>query len=125
MRTDLNTELVTLAVAQALLGITSETRWLRFLPRRLPGAFRYVPQQSGYNKRLRNAMPLLQRAIRIRSRSTPTSGRRDLDRGPHPDRMRPLPRDGQAVGVGRMGRLPLLRKPFRFSWGLRLRPLAG
>jgi hypothetical protein len=33
-------ELVTLAVAQALLGFTSEARWLRFLPVRMPGAFR-------------------------------------------------------------------------------------
>ncbi|MGI6876460.1 hypothetical protein ACCP09_36595 [Amycolatopsis sp. 3B14] len=31
-------ELVTLAVAQALLGFTSEARWLRFLPVRMPGA---------------------------------------------------------------------------------------
>ena len=52
-------ELLTLAVPQALLGIRFEARWLRFLPRHLPGAFRYLPQQSGYNKRLRNAVPLL------------------------------------------------------------------
>ena len=58
-------ELLTLAVAQALLGIRSEARWLRFLPRHLPGAFRYLPQQSGYNKRLRNAVPLLKHVIRM------------------------------------------------------------
>lgn len=58
-------ELVTLAVAQALLGIRSEARWLRFLPRHLPGAFRYLPKQSGYNKRLRTAVPLLKRVIRM------------------------------------------------------------
>jgi len=58
-------ELVTLAVAQALLGIRSETRWLRFLPRHLPGAFQYLPRQSGYNKRLRAAVPLLKRVIRM------------------------------------------------------------
>ncbi|MEZ0074926.1 hypothetical protein [Planotetraspora sp. GP83] len=34
-------ELLTLAVAQALLGIRSEARWLLFLPRHLPGAFPY------------------------------------------------------------------------------------
>jgi hypothetical protein len=49
-------ELVTLAVAQALLGFTSEARWLRFLPVRMPGAFRYLPGQSGYNRRLRAAL---------------------------------------------------------------------
>jgi hypothetical protein len=57
-------ELLTVAVAQALLGVRSEARWLRFLPVHLPGAFPYLPGQSGYNKRLRAALPLLKRAIR-------------------------------------------------------------
>jgi hypothetical protein len=57
-------ELLPLAVAQALLGIHSETRWLRLIPQRLPGAFPYLPGQSGYNKRLRAAWPLLRRIIR-------------------------------------------------------------
>lgn len=57
-------ELLTIAVAQALLGVRSEARWLRFLPVHLPGAFPYLPGQSGYNKRLRSALPLLKRAIR-------------------------------------------------------------
>ncbi|WP_203898995.1 IS982 family transposase [Virgisporangium aliadipatigenens] len=57
-------ELLTMAVAQVLLGVRSEARWLRFLPRVLPGAFPYLPGQSGYNKRLRAAVPLLRRAIR-------------------------------------------------------------
>jgi hypothetical protein len=58
-------ELLTLAVAQVLLGVRSEARWLRFVPRYLPGAFPYLPGQSGYNKRLRAAVPLLKRAIRV------------------------------------------------------------
>jgi hypothetical protein len=58
-------ELLTLAVAQALLGIRSEARWLRFLPTHLPGAFPYLPGQSGYNKRMRAALPLLKKAIRL------------------------------------------------------------
>jgi hypothetical protein len=57
-------ELLTIAVAQALLGVRSEARWLRFLPQRLPGAFPYLPGQSGYDKRLRAALLLLKRAIR-------------------------------------------------------------
>ncbi|MEU7882844.1 hypothetical protein AB0B53_31920 [Microbispora bryophytorum] len=63
-------ELLTLAIAQALLGIRSEARWLRFLPKHLPGAFPYLPGQSGYNKRLRAALPLLKRAIRALARDT-------------------------------------------------------
>ncbi len=37
-------ELVTLAVAQALLGFTSESRWLRFVDSRLGAMFPYVPR---------------------------------------------------------------------------------
>jgi hypothetical protein len=58
-------ELLTLAVAQALLGIRSEARWLRFLPKHLPGAFPYPPGQSGYDKRLPGAVPLLKKVIRL------------------------------------------------------------
>jgi hypothetical protein len=57
-------ELLTLAVAQALLEVRSDARWLRLIPHRLPGAFPYLPGQSGYNKRLRGAIPLLKRVIR-------------------------------------------------------------
>jgi hypothetical protein len=47
-------ELVTLAVMAALLGFTSERRWLRFAREQLRMLFPYLPEQSGYNKRLRN-----------------------------------------------------------------------
>ena len=46
-------ELLTLAVMQALLGYTSERRWLRHAHARLLGMFPTLPGQSGYNKRLR------------------------------------------------------------------------
>jgi hypothetical protein len=57
-------ELLTLAVAQVLLGVRSEARWLRFVPRALPAAFPYMPGQSGYNKRLRSAVSLIKRLVR-------------------------------------------------------------
>ena len=38
---------------QGLLGFTSEARWLRHAGRHLRHLFPYLPQQSGYNKRLR------------------------------------------------------------------------
>jgi hypothetical protein len=59
-----DSELVCLAVAQALLGHRSEARWLRFARKHLSGMFPYLPQQSGYNKRMRAALPLVKRMIR-------------------------------------------------------------
>ena len=46
--------LLTLAVMQALLGYTSEARWLRYARSHLLGMFPRLPQQPGYNKRLRH-----------------------------------------------------------------------
>lgn len=46
-------ELVTLCVMQALLSFTSEARWLRHARVHLRHLFPYLPQQPGYNKRLR------------------------------------------------------------------------
>jgi Transposase DDE domain len=56
-------ELVTLAVMQALLGYTSEARWLRYADRHLRPLVPYLPGQSGYNKRLRRAAGLIGHAI--------------------------------------------------------------
>jgi hypothetical protein len=61
-------ELVTLAVMQALLGFTSEARWLRHARTHLTGLFPCLPGQSGYNKRLRKlaaTMCWLVRALAI------------------------------------------------------------
>lgn len=46
-------EVLTLAVMQALLGFASEARWLRYARTHLLGMFPDLPEQSGYNKRLR------------------------------------------------------------------------
>jgi hypothetical protein len=58
-------ELVTLAVMQALLGFTSEARWLRYAGRHLHHLFPYLPGQSGDNKRLRRTAELLRQVIRV------------------------------------------------------------
>ena len=52
-------KLVCLAAAQALLGFASEAHWLRDARKRLAGMFPYLPEQSGYNKRLRAASRVL------------------------------------------------------------------
>jgi hypothetical protein len=63
-------ELVTLAVMQALLGFTSEARWLRYAKTHLSQLFPYLPGQSGYNKRLRSAAAMLKAAIRFLASDT-------------------------------------------------------
>ena len=63
-------ELVTLAVMQALLGFTSEARWLRHAREHLRHLFPYLPQQSGYNKRLRAARGLIGHCARVLAAST-------------------------------------------------------
>jgi hypothetical protein len=63
-------ELVTLAMMQAVLGFTSEARWLRYAGAHLRHLFPYLPQQPGYNKRLRKAAGLLRKVTRILATDT-------------------------------------------------------
>ena len=63
-------ELVTLAVMQALLGRTSEARWLRYAHAELRHLFPYLPQQPGYNKRLRGLADTLRWLIGVLARDT-------------------------------------------------------
>jgi hypothetical protein len=63
-------ELVTLAMMQAMLGFTSEARWLRHASAHLRHLFPYLPEQSGYNKRLRKAADSIRRLTRTLARDT-------------------------------------------------------
>lgn len=63
-------ELVTLAVLQALLGYTSEARWLRFAGDQLRHLFPYLPGQPGYNKRLRRLAGTVTWLITVLARDT-------------------------------------------------------
>ncbi|MER8186364.1 IS982 family transposase [Kitasatospora sp. NPDC094015] len=113
-------ELLTLAVMQALLGFVSESRWLRFARARLGAEFPYLPEQSGYNKRLRAANALITRFIRTLARDT------DLW---HDDvwivdstpvecaRSRPTVKRSDLAGWAGYGYCP---SHSRFFWGLRL-----
>ncbi len=113
-------ELLTLAVAQALLGIRSEARWLRVRPAHLPGAFPYLPGQSGYNKRLRAALPLLKRAIRAVAADTDlwSDATWVVDSTPiECGRSRPTVRRSQLAGWAGYG---YCASHSRWFWGLRL-----
>ena len=113
-------ELLTLAVAQVLLDVRSEARWLRLIPERLPGAFPYLPGQSGYNKRLRAALPLLRRVIRDLAADT------DLWADPvwlvdstpvECARSRPTVQRSELAGIAGYG---YCASHSRYFWGLRL-----
>jgi Transposase DDE domain len=113
-------ELLTLAVAQALLGVRSEARWLRLIPARLPGAFPYLPGQSGYNKRLRGALPLLRRVIRDLAADTDlwTDPVWLVDSTPvECARSRPAVQRSELAGVAGYG---FCASHSRYFWGLRL-----
>ena len=63
-------EMVTLSVMQALLGHTSEARWLRFAGEHLRHLFPYLPKQPGYNKRLRRLAATLNWLLGALARDT-------------------------------------------------------
>jgi hypothetical protein len=63
-------EALTLAVLQALLGFASEARWLRFARSHLRHLFPYLPQQPGYNKRLRKLATTMAWLIGMLARDT-------------------------------------------------------
>jgi IS5 family transposase len=52
-------ELVALAVAQAAIGISSDRQFLGLISRLLPGWFPHLPDQSQYNRRLRQLVGLI------------------------------------------------------------------
>lgn len=63
-------ELITLAVMQTLLGFVSEARWLRHAHAHLRHLFPYLPQQPGWNKRLRRASGLVRQVLRALATDT-------------------------------------------------------
>lgn len=115
-----DSELVCLAVAQALLGYHSEARWLRFARAHLRPMFPYLPQRPAYNKRLRAALPQVKQAIRLLAT--------DTDLWPDPvwvvdstpvecARSRPTVLRSDLAGWANYG---YCRSHSRFFWGLRL-----
>ncbi len=65
-------ELLTLAVLQALLGYTSEARFIRYAHTHLVSLFPYIPNRPGYNKRLRNTTNTMRHIIAMLARSCPS-----------------------------------------------------
>ncbi|MFY1679235.1 IS982 family transposase [Streptomyces sp. WMMC905] len=115
-----DSELVCAAVAQAMLGFTSEAHWLRYARKHLSGMFPYLPRQSGYNKRLRAALGLVKRVIRLLAKSSDfwLDDCWIVDSTPVPCGMsRPTVKRSDLAGWAGYG---YCASHSRFFWGLRL-----
>src|SRR5258707_15592087 len=106
---------------QALLGHTSEARWLRYTRAHLHHLFLYLPKQPGYNKRLRRLGATIGWLVGVLARDT-TVWTDDVWVVDPPGRVRPVPRDGAALGSGRGGRVRLLRQPLPVLLGAATAP---
>jgi hypothetical protein len=117
-------EVITLAVMQALLRFTSETRWLRHAHRHLRHLFRYLPQQPGYNKRLRALAPTIEWLITVLACDTSlwTDDVWVVDSTPvECGRSRETARRSDLAGYAEYG---YCASHSRFFWGLRLHLVA-
>nr|WP_189317357.1 hypothetical protein [Streptomyces brasiliensis] len=55
---------------QAMLGFHCEARWLRHVRAHYRDMFPFIPQDSGYNKPLRAALPQVKWVIRLLAKDT-------------------------------------------------------
>jgi hypothetical protein len=117
-------ELITLAVIQALLGHTSEARFIRHANTHLRSLFPYLPQRPAYNKRLRNAAATMQHIIATLAQDCP-SWHDDLwlvDSTPvECGRSRETVKRSDMAGYATYG---YCASHSRFFWGLRLHLIA-
>ena len=113
-------ELLTLGVLQALLGYTSEARFIRYAHTHLRCLFPYIPNRSGYNKRLRNSVAMMRHIIAMLARTCP-SYHDDIwlvDSTPvECGRSRQTARRSDLVGWATYG---YCASHSRYFWGLRL-----
>src|SRR3954447_6908577 len=115
-----DSELICLAIAQVLLDCPNERRFLRGAKRRLGHLFRYIPGQSGFNKRLRALAPQLLEAISLLARLSPSfcDRLRFLGSTPVPGTAgRETVRRSALAGIGGYG---FCRSHSRWFWGFRL-----
>jgi hypothetical protein len=115
-----DSELVCLAVAQVLLGARSEHHWLRMCYGRLGHLFPYLPNQPGYNKRVRAVAPLICKAIEYLARSCPSwaDDLRLFDATPVPcGASRPTTQRSELAGLANTG---YCASHSRWYWGLKL-----
>jgi hypothetical protein len=113
-------ELLCLTVAQHLLGIASERKWIRYAHTHLLGMFPSLPQQSGWSKRVCQATGLLSAVITELARDTPSWGEltRLIDSTPVPcGKSRETVKRSDLAGHAGYG---YCASHSRYFWGFRL-----
>lgn len=117
-------ELVTLAVIQALLGFTSEARFIRHAHAHLTSWFPYLPERPAYNKRLRAAATMMQHLTAVLAQDCPsyTDDVWLVDSTPvECGRSRETVKRSDMAGYASYG---YCASHSRFFWGLRLHVIA-
>jgi DDE family transposase len=113
-------ELIALAVAQMFLGIPNDRKFLALAHWRLGHLFGYLPQQPGYNKRLRSLAPTIARVITHLAVTSPSfcDNLRLLDSTPVPcGQSRETARRSELAGHAGYG---WCKSHSRYFWGFRL-----
>ena len=113
-------ELICLAIAQVLLDVPKERRFLRLVNSRLRHLFPYVPKQPGYNKRMRALTPQIVHCMRYLAFVSPSfcDGLRLLDSTPVPcGQSRETVKRSDLAGYASYG---YCASHSRYFWGLRL-----
>src|SRR6266550_3377881 len=111
-------ELIALAVAQAAVGFSSDRQFLGAIGRMLPGWFPHLPEQSQYNRRLRQLVGLMSEVQQRLARWLDTGGARLSDGtllavASYPG----CAERSEFAGFARYG---YAKSQHRFVWGVRL-----
>ena len=113
-------ELICLAVAQMFLSVPNDRKFLGVARWRLGHLFPYLPQQPGYNKRIRALAPTIGRVIGHLAAGSPSffNGLRLLDSTPVPcGQSRETSRRSELAGSCAYG---WCQSHSRYFWGYRL-----
>ena len=113
-------ELIVLAVAQMFLAVPNDRKFLALARWRLGHLFPYLPQQPGYNKRLRALAPTIARVITELAVNSPSfcDNLRLMDSTPVPcGQSRETARRSELAGRAAYG---WCKSHSRYFWGFRL-----
>ncbi len=113
-------EMITLLIAQVFLDIPDDRRFLATARARLAHLFPYLPQQSGFNKRMRRLTPSIERVINYLAFVSPgfCDNLRLLDSTPVPCACsRETVKRSALAGVASYG---YCQSHSRYFWGFRL-----